>query len=132
MRINYPDVVWGYVSSYAPNLKRSAELDSLIQLAVNYYKEKIEPYKKYRLPDEKERKGLIELVQILKTFRPSWKFGTKTINHDFEKAFKFFDEQKKIKKNKVIDKKLENCFKVLELNSDSTLKEIKSRYKILA
>jgi len=61
------DVVWGYVSSYAPNLKRSAELDSLIQLAVNYYKEKIEPYKKYRLPDDKERKGLIELVQILKT-----------------------------------------------------------------
>ena len=40
--------------------------------------------------------------------------------------------KKKIKKNNVIDKKLENCFKVLELNSDSTLKEIKSRYKILA
>jgi len=35
-------------------------------------------------------------------------------------------------KANLIDKKLENCFKVLELNSDSTLKEIKSRYKILA
>ena len=74
----------------------------------------------------------VEIRKSVTWDRPSWKFGTKTINHDFEKAFKFFDEQKQIKKNKVIDKKLENCFKVLELNSDSTLKEIKSRYKILA
>ncbi|MDC1375553.1 lysine--tRNA ligase [bacterium] len=65
------DVVWAYVSSYAPNLKRSVELDSLIQLAVNYYKEKIEPFKKYRLPDEKEREGIFELVQILKTLDQS-------------------------------------------------------------
>ena len=61
------DVVWAYVSSYAPNINRSVELDSLIQLAVNYYKEKIEPFKKYRLPDKKEREGIFELVQILKT-----------------------------------------------------------------
>ena len=46
--------------------------------------------------------------------------------------FKAILPKKKIKKNKVIDKKLENCFRVLELNSDSTLKEIKSRYKMLA
>ena len=74
----------------------------------------------------------VEIRKSVTWDRPSWKFSNKTINNDFEKAFKFFDEQKKIKKNKVIDKKLENCFKVLELNSDSTLKEIKSRYKIQA
>ena len=74
----------------------------------------------------------VEIRKSVTWDRPSWKFGTKTINHDFEKAFKFFDEQKKIRKNKVIDKKLENCFKVLELNSDSNLKEIKSKYKLLA
>ena len=74
----------------------------------------------------------VEIRKSVTWDRPSWKFGTKTIKQDFEKAFKFFDEQKKIRKNKVIDKKLENCFKVLELNTNSTLKEIKTRYKILA
>ena len=49
-----------------------------------------------------------------------------------KKPLNFLMNKKKTRKNKVIDKKLENCFKVLELNSDSTLKEIKSRYKILA
>ena len=74
----------------------------------------------------------VEIRKSVTWDRPSWKFGTKAINHDFEKAFKFFNEQKKIKKSKVIDKKLESCFKVLELNSDSSLKEIKTRYKMLA
>jgi hypothetical protein len=74
----------------------------------------------------------VEIRKSVTWDRPSWKFGSKTLNHDFEKAFKFFDEQKKIKQHKVIDKKLESCFKILELNSDSTLKEIKSRYKMLA
>ena len=74
----------------------------------------------------------VEIRKSVTWDRPSWKFGTKTINHDFEKAFNFFNEQKKVRKNKVIDKKLENSFKVLELNADSSLKEIKSRYKMLA
>ncbi len=74
----------------------------------------------------------VEIRKSVTWDRPSWKFGTKTFNHDFEKAFKFFDEQKKINNEKVIDKKLENCFKVLELNSDSNLKEVKSKYKLLA
>ena len=53
-----PDIVWGYVKTYSPNSKRTKELDDLIDLAVNYYKEKIEPQKKYRLPNEKEKKVL--------------------------------------------------------------------------
>ena len=35
-------------------------------------------------------------------------------------------------KKKVIDKKLVSCFKVLVLNSNSNLREVKSKYKILA
>jgi len=37
----------------------------LIKLAVNYYKEKIEPFKTYRLPSPKEEIGLKELVKSL-------------------------------------------------------------------
>ena len=44
-----PDIVWGYVKTYSPNSKRTKELDDLIDLAVNYYKEKIEPQKKYKI-----------------------------------------------------------------------------------
>ena len=36
----------------------------------------------------------LEIRKSVTWDRPSWKFGTKRINHDFEKAFKFFDEQK--------------------------------------
>ena len=33
---------------------------------------------------------------------------------------------------KIVDKKLESCFKALGLDSNSNLREIKSRYKVLA
>ena len=36
-------------------------------ISVNYYKEKIEPHKKYRLPNDKERKGINELINTLST-----------------------------------------------------------------
>ena len=59
------DIVWGYISSYAPNIKRNKELDKLISLAVNYYNEKIAPTKKYREPSSKEKKGIVELIEAL-------------------------------------------------------------------
>ncbi len=64
---NDTDTVWGYVSNYASDIKRTDELEGLINLAVNFYKEMIEPQKKYRLPSEKEKKGITELVEILST-----------------------------------------------------------------
>ena len=64
--------------------------------------------------------------------RPSWKFGTKNLNHDFEKAFRVFNGQKKSFKEKIIDKKLESCFDTLGLNPCSNVKEVKAKYKILA
>jgi lysyl-tRNA synthetase class 1 len=59
------DIVWGYISSYAPNIKRDKELDTLISLAVNYYNEKISPTKKYREPSPTEKKGIVELIEAL-------------------------------------------------------------------
>ena len=62
---NDPEIIWGYVSAYSPGVVRTAELDLLMKLAVNYYKEKIEPFKTYRLPSPKEEIGLKELVKSL-------------------------------------------------------------------
>src|SRR6056300_658938 len=62
---NESETIWGYVSTYSPGVKRSPELDLLIKLAVNYYKEKIEPFKSYRLPDETEKKGIKDLIKSL-------------------------------------------------------------------
>jgi lysyl-tRNA synthetase class 1 len=62
---NDSETIWGYVSTYSPGVKRSPELDLLIKLAVNYYKEKIEPFKSYRLPDKIEKKGIKELIKSL-------------------------------------------------------------------
>ena len=79
-----------------------------------------------------EKELEIEIRKSVTWDRPSWKFGTKNLNHDFEEAFRAFNGQKKLIKEKVVDKKLESCFKVLGLSSNSKLREVKSRYKILA
>jgi len=36
----------------------------------------------------------VEIRKAVTWDRPSWKFGTITINQNFDKAFKFFDEKK--------------------------------------
>jgi len=74
----------------------------------------------------------VEIRKAVTWDRPSWKFGTNTLNQNFQKAFKFFDEKKNRDQNHVICKKLNHSFKILELNPDSTLKEVKTKYKILA
>ena len=74
----------------------------------------------------------IEIRKAVTWDRPSLKFGTKPINQNFQKAFDFFDQQKNKVKNQVKNKKLDEAFKVLKINQDSTLKEVKTRYKLLA
>ena len=74
----------------------------------------------------------VEIRKSVTWDRPSWKFGTKLYNHDYKKTFNFFDEKKKSRENHLIDKKLENCFKILGLEVDSNLKQVKSKYKVLA
>ena len=64
---NDTDTVWGYVSSYDSDIERTDELEALINLAVNFYKEMIEPQKKYRLPSDKEKRGITQLIEILST-----------------------------------------------------------------
>ena len=74
----------------------------------------------------------VEIRKSVTWDRPSWKFGTKNLNYDFGTAFREFENKKSANNKKVIDKKLEKALKILGLNSDSNLTEVKTRYKSLA
>jgi len=52
-----PDIIWGYVSDYAPDVSAAThpELDRMIGYAVNYYQDLVRPHKIYRAPDDAER-----------------------------------------------------------------------------
>ena len=74
----------------------------------------------------------IEIRKSTTWNRPSWKFGTKNLNYDFEKAFRQFNEKKKLDENKNVSKKIKDAFNLLDLDLNSTPDEIKRRYKNLA
>ena len=74
----------------------------------------------------------VEIRKSVTWDRPSWKFGTKNINYDFEKAFNKFENKKNIKNKKVCNKKLENAFRILGLCHDTNIEEVKTKYKFLA
>jgi len=58
------DVVWAYVSRYAPAASPESDpaLDGLVGYAVRYYQDFVRPAKQYRAPDETERAAM----QVLK------------------------------------------------------------------
>ncbi len=61
------DVVWGYVSRYAPDATPEANplLDTLVGYAVRYYQDFVRPAKQYRAPTDTERAALEELKASL-------------------------------------------------------------------
>ena len=79
-----------------------------------------------------EKELEVEIRKSVTWDRPSWKFGTKNLYHEFEEAFKIFENQKYRNKNNGLNKKLEEAFKSLGLNPDSSLKQVKTKYKNLA
>ena len=60
-------VLWGFVSRYAPGATPETEalLDGLIGYALAYYRDFVKPEKRYRAPDEMEKKALEDLVGAL-------------------------------------------------------------------
>ena len=113
-----------------PAPKSRDNLREYVYFCINCIKDFNKSWNYFAGLNEKELE--IEIRKSVTWDRPSWKFGTKNLNHDFEEAFKAFNGQKKLVKEKVVDKKLENCFKALGLNSNSNLREVKSKYKVLA
>ena len=113
-----------------PAPKSRENLREYLYFCINCIKDFNKSWNYFAGLNEKELE--IEIRKSVTWDRPSWKFGTKNLNHDFERAFKKFNGQKESVKEKVVDKKLESCFKDLGLDSSSNLKEVKSKYKILA
>jgi lysyl-tRNA synthetase class 1 len=60
-------VLWGFIRKYAPGATPEALplLDELAGYAVRYYHDFVKPKKRYRLPDEQERRALAALSDAL-------------------------------------------------------------------
>ena len=61
------DVLWGFISRYAPGVTAETHpaLDALVGHALAYYRDFVEPEKRYRAPDETERDALAALEKEL-------------------------------------------------------------------
>ena len=62
------DVLWKFIKKNKKNIKVSDHpiLDSLVGYALKYFTEVVKPNKKYRKPNDKEKKALQDLVKRLK------------------------------------------------------------------
>jgi lysyl-tRNA synthetase class 1 len=61
------DVLWGFISRHAPGVTAAThpELDRLTGYAIRYFDDFVKPQKRYRAPDEVERKALADLAKAL-------------------------------------------------------------------
>ncbi len=59
--------LWGFIEKYAPNVKpdRNPGLDRAVSYAIAYYKDFVEPRKKFRIPNSQEEKALWQLYTEL-------------------------------------------------------------------
>ena len=62
------EVLWKFIKKYKKEINPSDHpiLDSLVEYALRYFKDIVQPSKKYRKPNEKEKKALQDLVNRLK------------------------------------------------------------------
>jgi lysyl-tRNA synthetase class 1 len=67
-----PAVLWGFLRGYAPDVSPETHprLDALVRYAVVYYRDRVAPEKKYRLPDDIERAALLALSDALAALPP--------------------------------------------------------------
>ena len=61
--------LWGFITRYRPEATPESApfLDKLVGYAINYYRDFVKPAKKYRAPNEVERKALGELLTYLES-----------------------------------------------------------------
>jgi len=62
------EVLWKFIKKYKKDIKVADHpiLDSLVEYALKYFEDIVKPNKKYRKPNEKEKKALKDLVSRLK------------------------------------------------------------------
>ena len=113
-----------------PAPKSRDQLREYLYFCINCIRDFNKSWNYFEGLNEKELE--VEIRKSVTWDRPSWKFGTKNFNPDFEKAYNKFENQKNIKNKKVIDNEVKKALKILGLNSDTNIKEVKARYKTLA
>ena len=64
---NSKELLWKFVKKYKPDIleKNQPIFDKLIEYAIKYFNDVIKKNKKYKKPDELEKKALTALIQIL-------------------------------------------------------------------
>jgi len=64
------DRMWGFIKRYAPDAtpKTHPDLDQAAGFAVRYYNDFVKPGRVFRLPDDRERTALDELLGLLKSW----------------------------------------------------------------
>ena len=62
------EVLWKFINRFHEDIdsKKNPILDELTKYALNYFKDKVEPNKKFKIPNEKEKKALNNLQVKLK------------------------------------------------------------------
>jgi len=66
------NIIWNYIKEYMPDAKPSDNYytDKLVEFSIQYYKDFVEPNKKYKKPSDEEKKILQELIKFLKKCKP--------------------------------------------------------------
>jgi lysyl-tRNA synthetase class 1 len=61
------EILWKFIQRFHPDIKPEnyTVLDQLTEYAINYFRDKVEPNKKYKAPNESEKKALINLAKKL-------------------------------------------------------------------
>ena len=70
---NNKDIIWKFINRFHKDIKKENHpiLDGLTQYAINFFKDKVEPNKKFKKANEKEKKALSNLVLKLKEINES-------------------------------------------------------------
>ena len=65
------NILWKFIKKYKKNIKSDDHpiLDSLLNYALRYFKDVVKPKKRFRKPNEKEKKALQDLVNRLQSCR---------------------------------------------------------------
>ena len=61
-------ILWKFINRFHKEIKPNEHkiLDNLTEYAINYFKDKVEPNKRFKKPNDEERRALENLVENLK------------------------------------------------------------------
>jgi lysyl-tRNA synthetase class 1 len=97
------DTLWGFIGRYRPGVtpKTHPELDELVHYAIHYYRDFVQPHKKFRAPTEVERVALADLRDALAQLpADSSAERIQDVVYEIGRRPPFLDEAKKAKDGK--------------------------------